>query len=234
MANRYPRLPEDDVVAAEMAPIPPEDWDRIQQGMRRRVSGMTPSIKMNKAVPWRRPEERDLGFLLELDPNVDSYQPLPHRVAIMVGSKERYHYPSYEVRSGKRTAIVDAVPGRREKDPDRQRLNRLLAAFYQSRRIAYQAVPSTAIRLEPRLSNARHILDCRSFTVDDRLRDIVVQALSDGTSTTIAGLENMLASELYVGRAVCRMALDGQLSLGLGARTPKEMLVGLRQRRAAR
>jgi hypothetical protein len=186
---------------------------------------------MNTWVPWRIPLERDLSYLLELDDNVDAYEPLPHRVAIKVGEKQRFHFPSFQVRSHGRIGIIDAVPLRREDDPDRNRLNRLLASMYRDRGILYQALPSSVIRAEPRFRNAQQVLGCRSFIPRPRLEYLVTQVLSDGTPRTLDDLVRALPRESHAGTAICRMVLDGKLSICLVAPSPGQMRVSLRQRK---
>ena len=80
MSTHYARFPNgEEIVAAHIAPLTSEDWNRIQANMRRRVSGVFSSRKMNAPLPWRKPLEKALFGLLEVGPWVDGIETMPTR-----------------------------------------------------------------------------------------------------------------------------------------------------------
>jgi hypothetical protein len=234
MSTHYARFPDgEEIAAACILPLTTEDWKRIQANMRRHVSGVFSSRKMNAPLPWRKPLERALLCLLEVDPWVDSIETMPHQVVLVVEGKERRYTPAIQIRSGGRTAVMDAVSDSRAADPARIELTSVLKSVYRAHGFDYSAVPQREILLEPRFGNARSILRCRGFTPDIETERRVVEVLSTARSSTIAGIQERLAPRPYVPETVCAMMLAGRVTLDLSAARPSEMRVALRTRDGA-
>ena len=231
MPTHYARFPNgEEMVAAHIAPLTTDDWKRIQASMRRRVSGVFSSQKMNAPLPWRKPPERDLLSLLEVDPWVDSIEVLPHQVMLIVEGRKRHHFPGFKIRSRGRIAVMDALSQWEAADPARAELTRLLEAVYAERGIKYSAVPQSQILLEPRFGNARFILRFRGFAPDIETQRRVIEVLSTARSSTIVQIQARLASLSYVPETVCAAALAGVLTLDLSAADPLAMRATLRLR----
>ena len=165
MSTHYARFPNgEEIVAAHIAPLTSEDWNRIQTNTRHRVSGVFSSRKMNAPLPWRKSLEKALLCLLEVDPWVDSIETMPHQVVLIVEGKERRYTPAIQVRSGGRVAIMDALTDSRAADPARIDVTRIRKSVYRTRGLDYGALPQRELLLEPRFGNALYILRCRGFT----------------------------------------------------------------------
>ena len=194
MSTHYARFPTgEETVPARVAPITTEDWKRIQDNMRRSVSGVFVSRKMDAPLPWRRPLERSLLCLLKVDPSVDTIETMPHQIALIVEGKERSYFPAVQIRSGGRTAVMDAVSDSRAADPARVELTAVLKSAYREFGLDYGAVPRREILLEPRFGNAMFILRCRGFTPDVETEQQVVDVLSTARSSTISEIHERLA-----------------------------------------
>jgi hypothetical protein len=229
MSTHYARFPDgEEIAAARILPLTTEDWKRIQANMRRRVSGVFSSRKMNAPLPWRKPLERSLLCLLELDSSVDSIETMPHQVVLIVEGKERRYTPGIQIRSGGRLAVMDALSDCRAADPARIELTGVLKSVYRASGLDYAAVPQREILLEPRFGNARYILRCRGFTTDIETERRVVEVLSTARSRTIAEIQERLAPRPYVPETVCAMMLAARVTLDLSAAQPSAMGVALR------
>lgn len=231
MSTHYARFPHgEEIAAARILPLTTDEWKRIQTNMRRRVSGVFSSRKMNAPLPWRKPLERALLCLLEVDPWVDTIETMPHQVVLIVEGKERRYTPGIQIRSGGRIAVMDALTDTRAADPARIEITKVLKSVYRARGIDYGAIPQQEILLEPRFGNARSILRCRGFTPDVETERRVVEALSTARSRTIAEIQERLAPRPYVPETVCAMMLAGRVALDLSAAQPSAMRAALRTR----
>ncbi len=229
MSTHYARFPDgEEIAAARILPLTTKEWKRIQDNMRRRVSGVFSSRKMNAPLPWRKPLERALLCLLEVDPWVDSIETMPHQVVLIVEGEEHRYTPSLQIRSGGRIALMDALSDSRADDPARIEVTRVLRSVYRARGLDYAAVPEREILLQPRFGNSRYILRCRGFTPDAETERRVVSVLSAARSSTIADIQERLASRPYVPETVCAMMLAGRVTLNLSAAQPSAMRVVLR------
>ena len=231
MSAHYARFPVgEETTPARFAPITNEDWKRIQASMRRQVSGAFTSMKMNAALPWRKPAERDMLALLEVDPKVDTIEVLPHQVVVLIEGKERRHFPSFQVRSGARTAIVDAISNREAAYPARKAFTAVLEDVYQERGLKYLAVAAGEILVEPRFANVRYILRCKRFSSAPETEREVIDILSERRSATLAEIRDQLSARPFVPETVCAMALSRMVNLNPGAPEPTEMAATLRLR----
>lgn len=196
--------------------------------MRRQVSGAFTSMKMNAALPWRKPAERDMLALLEVDPGVDTIEVLPHQVVLFVEGKQRRHFPSFQIRSGTRTAIVDALSNREAAYPARTAFTAVMKAVYEERGLNYLAVPAQQILLEPRFRNVRYILRCKRFAAALEAQREVIEVLSEHRSATLAEIRDQLPARAFVPETVCAMALAQIVNLNTDALEPTSMVATLR------
>lgn len=141
----------------------------------RRTAPPYGGVRCEGPIRFRSPLARDMGCLLDLDPDLRSWRCLP--LTLNNGSKE--HVPDFAVDRGNHHVLCDVVPRKGKKPPDWAEQ----AAEQQG--YAYEAVPEEQIR-GVHLENARDLLRYANarVTLGDRLR--VLAALDERGSMTIA------------------------------------------------
>jgi hypothetical protein len=213
-------------------PMEAEDWKRISASLSHRVHGVFPSRKTNAPVPWRTPQERDLIHLLEVDPEIEAYEALPERVAVIVNGRKRTLYPGFRVHCrDSRVAILDAVSDREANSAARCALTKHLTGFYAERGVAYRVIPEKVIRLEPRYSNAGYVLSHIGHSPTSGAEQRVMGVLSTKGPWTLRRLDEVLPGVDEPKATACAMALSGLLALDLSAQSPDDIGVSFHNRR---
>ncbi len=213
-------------VAARIRPINSTDWDIISRQLARRTHGVFASVKNDRSVPWRSREERDLMRLLEVDAEVVGYEPWPERVDYVADGKPRHHFPALKVITERATIMMDVFRNDGARAEHFTQLADMMGDTYARRGIHYAALTPREIRMEPRFSNALHVLDHRTLTPGpgDELR--IVEALTKrGGTATMGDLRAMLGD---AAETVFPMTLRRSLRLDLSASEPAHIGVSLR------
>jgi len=213
-------------LAARVRPLDSVDLDMLARLTARRTNGVIASLKNASPVRWRRPGERDLMLLLEVDAGVAGYQSLPERVEYVLDGKRRRHVPAVKADTDCGAIVMDVFPDRGEHAPWFRLLAEVVGAIYARRGIRYRAMAQAEVRLEPRFGNALHVLDYRSVRPSPAAELRVVEALTRrGGSATIAELRGMLGDG---ADATFPMALRRVLNLDLSAPEPSLIRASLR------
>jgi hypothetical protein len=189
--------------------------------------GLFASAKNARSIPWKTFASRDLMCLLETDAHVQSYEPSPECVSFVLDDITRRHVPSFRVRMGQGTAILDALVNVGGSGDRQRRTTEALAEIYADRGIPYRALSIGDIRLQPRFGNAKWILARRGYHTSEREELLVVGELSVQDRLTIAYLEAALPAVENVAAVVCAMAVQGHLTLDLSAPAALDMRVSL-------
>jgi hypothetical protein len=144
-----------------------------------RPTGYFPSISNGGAdVPYWNAVQLDFITLLEVDPNIVSFvaRPLEEEVKVLVDGKPILRRIGFHLRSLKYEAYVDIV---RKPGPAQDALQ----AYFSTMGLAYGWMTEAAIALEPRLSNARKMLEGACIEIPPDLTHMVSGAIGRGAST---------------------------------------------------
>ena len=212
-----------------ISPLDADDVSRMKAAQKRRAHGVFQSEKSGKSLPWRNEAERDLMALLEVDPAVHSMEAWPEKVSIVLNGRESSWVPALRVQfaDGPRTAILDAAETWDADKPWRRRLSRSLARIYGDRQIAYRFFAAREIRVQPRLRNAKAILERRGYPIDAASELLAIEALSVG-ARTIGEVGHIFPGGPDAARnTLYSMAIRGIVELDLSAAAAANMRVWL-------
>ena len=132
-------------------------------------------VRCEGPIRFRSALARDMGCLLDLDPDLRSWRCMP----LTLSERSKEHVPDFAIDRGTHHVLVDVVPRKGKKPPD------WVEQAAEQQGYAYEAVPEEQIR-SIRLENARDLLPYANarVTLGDRLR--VLAALDERGSMTIA------------------------------------------------
>lgn len=213
-------------VAARVRPLDSIDLDILGRLSAKRTNGIIASLKNGSPTRWRRPAERDLMLLLEVDADVVGYQSLPERVDFNLDGKPRRHVPAVRADTDRGPVVMDVFPDAGDNAPWFRMLAEVVRSVYARRGVRYAVLSPGEVRVEPRFGNALHVLDWRSVRPGPGAELRVVEALTrKGGSATVADLRSVLGDG---ADAVFPMALRRALSLDLSAREPSLIRASLR------
>lgn len=130
--------------------------------------GSPATVRCQGAPQFRSQLARDLGSLLDVDPDIETWECLPFAILLESISGERQrHVPDFRVlRSNGSALLLDALPVFGGKS----RMTGYQAVDLADER--YEQVAEHSIRTEPRLSNAKELLRYAGYQVSlsDRVR----------------------------------------------------------------
>lgn len=135
---------------------------RPTNGGRKNI-GKFPSLKNRRAIWYESLLERDYMYLLEIDPDVISFDSQPFRIRYFI-DKEPHHYtPDIRVVKKNITEIVEVKPERKTLEAEFISLVKRIAPICAREGFKYRVATEATIRMEPRLSNIKVLFKyCRT------------------------------------------------------------------------
>jgi hypothetical protein len=121
----------------------------------KKLIGKFPSLKMGRIVWYESLLERDYFYLLEIDPDVISYQEQPGLIHYLLDGERHRYTPDLLVWRRDKKQIVEVKPKKRAEEEKFVRLFRI--AGETCRKEGYEFVVATdeMIRLQPRLDGIK-------------------------------------------------------------------------------
>ncbi len=121
----------------------------------KKVIGKFPSLKMNTAIWWESQLERDYIYLLEIDPDVISYQGQPFTLAYNTLDKRRKYTPDFLVERKGSKQIVEVKPANKVSETQNLRRFQQAASICLAHNLELVVVTEKTIRVQPRLDNIK-------------------------------------------------------------------------------
>ncbi|SDD49316.1 hypothetical protein [Belnapia rosea] len=206
----------DGEVTFRLEPVPAAERARCAAGSAGVVNGIVGSQKNGRPMAYPNRHLGRLMVLLEVNPDVLSYETFPERVLFSLGGEERRHVPALRVRRRNGgTAVVDVEYG--NTPPEGSSKTRVLTAIYALRGWRYQRISKAVVSVEPRLGNATEILAHAYFTPPPATERAVVGALTNRGWRTIREIEADLPAEPHARATVFALALRGDVRADLSA-----------------
>ncbi len=120
-----------------------------------KVIGKFPSLKMNTAIWWESQLERDYIYLLEIDPDVLSYQGQPFTITYDSLDKRRKYTPDFLLERKGSRQIVEVKPDNKVEEFQNTRRFQQAANFCKANNLEFVVVTEKTIRVQPRLDNIK-------------------------------------------------------------------------------
>lgn len=191
---------------------------RIVTGRRNRCVGTFPSRKINRLVEFESMLELDAITIVEADPAVLGFLAQPRTMKWRdADGRARRYTPDLLVRTALGDAYREVKPARRlERDPSLKGRIDTIKACCQAEGAIFETWSDIDIRREPRLSNARLIVNAGRWSRPDLDAEAAVLGLAAIFGMTIgkAGVEAGMAPA-RIHRAVLRLAAFGALALNI-------------------
>ncbi|WP_228061929.1 TnsA endonuclease N-terminal domain-containing protein [[Phormidium] sp. LEGE 05292] len=99
--------------------------------------------------------ERDYMYLLEIDPDVESYRSQPLTISYTISNKQLKYTPDFLVKRKKFQQIVEIKPESKVHSPKNIRLFRCVAPLCQEQGYSFVVVTDKMIRVQPLLDNVK-------------------------------------------------------------------------------
>ncbi len=129
---------------------------RITNGGRK-VIGKFPSIKNGRMVWWESQLERDYLYLLEIDPEVLSYDTQPLKIEYFLDGKIHKYTPDIRVVRPNRKQIIEVKSEEKAKKEEYVELFRTVGPICRREGYDFIVVTDKDIRIQPRLNNVKFI-----------------------------------------------------------------------------
>ncbi|GAB1394766.1 hypothetical protein MASR1M60_29300 [Rhodocyclaceae bacterium] len=184
---------------------------RSQRGFRMKY----PSLKLGRMVACESLLEGDLVILLELSPEVLSYQEQPARIQYWDGIQMRDYFPDFEVVLMDGTRIhLEVKHSRKLAKPELARKYRAIAVHYQRTPIQFRIVTELECQREPLRSNLQRMNYLRTKKTAESLpSEAELYRLLGEASVSLAQLETILGVEttlrlLALGLLHCDLSVE--------------------------
>ncbi|WP_272819483.1 TnsA endonuclease N-terminal domain-containing protein [Scytonema hofmannii] len=110
---------------------------------------------MNTVVWWESQIERDYIYLLEIDPEVVSYQEQPLTITYTMEGKVRKYTPDFLVNQLQKTLLVEVKPDEKAHSKKNFHLFRHIAPIAKTHNMEFVVVTEKMIRVQPKLNNIK-------------------------------------------------------------------------------
>lgn len=121
----------------------------------KKVIGKFPSLKANTSIVWESQLERDYIYLLEIDPDVLTYQGQPFTIVYDNRDKRRKYTPDFLVERNGFRQVVEVKPESKVKEFSHTNRFRQAANFCLTHNLEFVVVTEKTIRVQPRLDNIK-------------------------------------------------------------------------------
>lgn len=181
-----------------------------------RVIGLFSSVKMERQVAWESQLEFDHLRLMEVDNAVVAFHAQPEECPYVHQGKPRRYYPDLRVELADGSVRMVEVKYKADADaPENKERFVIIKALYAERGISFEVVTELDIRRQPRLANAKLMLDYRDYDPSESLNLRVAEAFAVRRPVTLGDLEAALGFPTERRGELYAMALRGHFGIDL-------------------
>ncbi len=179
-----------------------------------RKTSKYPSWKMNGMLQCESENERNCMLLLDVCSWVKSYRPQPCVIKYRMDGQERKHFPDLLVTTHSGNELIEVKPRAHANHPDTARRTALLSELLPAHGYRYRLMLAENLALCPRLENAELIKRLGKAEVPALQRERIRALFQQNSSIPWSALQQDQLNP-HLPRHVCRMVLEGQLSIDL-------------------
>lgn len=173
------------------------------------------SFKMQKTVLWRSLLEFDYIYLLEIDSKVTGYERCVFKLSYSFLEKDYILKPNFVVNRNQQKYLVYFLRTDRKGEISNQQLKFLTKICRQNGYIL-QIISEEAIRLQPRLSNAKVIYKYATKSIEDPLLILLCYRLFENRkSLSLAEVDSFFRANSAAKREIFRLIYHGILSVDI-------------------
>jgi len=185
---------------------------RITNGGRK-VIGKFPSLKMGKMLWWESQLERDNDYLIEIDPDVLSYEEQPLKIRYFLDGKVHWYTPDLRVVRQDSKQIIEVKDEEHANSPEYIELFRRVAPICHRNGYEFIVVTDSTIRVQPRLDNVKLIYKYAKTLVTSEHQMLLYTLFSDKGSLTLGEISKWFASKGIPDGIVYSLIYNGILSV---------------------
>ena len=171
------------------------------------------SRKVALRMPYISSLERDLLYLLEVDPKIRAYLTQPMALRYREGELIRTHLPDVLSLANDQETLIEVKYADEAALPEMRRRTQILEAGLGRHGVAYRVLTEKIIRVEPRLTNARILCRYRWLTPDQRVLEPLQEYLEHKGSLTIRDAAAKFEQAAEAANSILAAVLRGQLAV---------------------
>jgi hypothetical protein len=154
------------------------------------IIGYYPSIKMGCMVSFESTIERDLIYILDFIPNVDSFIEQPFVITYLDGDKERTYTPDFEVLLTTGTRFVfECKPQSLINKPENQIKFKAARTWCSQQSCEYQVITDEILRKGYRLRNIKFLSQFARHCIPVSLQNVIIHIVKSASGSGISTLE---------------------------------------------
>jgi len=207
-----------------------ENGSRMRKVVKRsnyRVTGKYPSWKMQRMMQWESTIERDAFYLFDGTPGIISFHEQPAEIIYTINGKRAVHFPDVLIiTSDHRQLLLEIKSDKESQDDEIMQRTNLLKRLLAEQELSYVMLTESQIKLEPRLANMKTILRFgRKSTPLFKQERVIRTCFKNKICHLGTVLSQQSGKEDF--SVLCRMILDGTVSLPLNDELNEESLLTL-------
>jgi len=185
---------------------------RITNGGRK-VIGKFPSIKNGKMVWWESQLERDYFYLLEIDPDVISYQEQPLKIRYYLDGEPHRYTPDIRVIRLNGKEIVEVKLKEVAEKEEYVQLFKRVDPICRAKGYEFVVATEETIRIQPRLDNIKLIYKYAKATVTSEHQILLYSIFSGQESLSLGEIINGFNARQISQNVVYALIYHGILSV---------------------
>jgi hypothetical protein len=205
------------------------EWQMLVQMSPGVRSGVFASVAFGRPLRWLGEHHLAALILFELDPGIDGIEIMPEAVTVTIQGWRETFYPMFRLTMGGQTVVIDALAQSQYSSRD-ENLNWPVDALqraYSAIGIGYKALREREVNAQPRMRNARAVVDGQAPVPCVATMDIIAKLLTRRGRHTIRTIVAALPDVPDVMATVFAMATHRWVNLTLWSATPGAMVVKL-------
>jgi hypothetical protein len=170
---------------------------------------------MQKTVLWRSLLEFDYIYLLEIDSEVTQYERCAFKLSYSFLEKDCILKPNFVVKRHQQQCLVYLVRNNRKDEISTQQL-KFLTKICRQNGYLLQIISEDAVRLQPRLSNAKIIYKYATKSIEDPFLILLCYRLFENRkSLSLREVVSFFTTNAATKRDVFRLIYHGILSIDI-------------------
>lgn len=160
------------------------------------IIGRFPSFKLGRMVDFESLIERDLIFVLDFEPDIETFCEQPLTIEYQDDGKVRHYTPDFHVVKKGQNILIECKPEKFVQSAKNQRKFRAGQAWCETRGWTYQLVTDQSLNSGYRLQNIKHLTQFARYVISPAMRQCICAfLLATSSPVTIAEVMVMVAPQ---------------------------------------
>jgi hypothetical protein len=199
---------------------------RPPNGGRRNI-GLFPSLKSGKSEWYESLLERDMLYLLAIDPGVISFRTRPFKITFLINDEPFWHIPDILAVRENKKQVIEVKPEEKTLTEDFILRTKCVSSVCRQHGYEYCVATEKFIRVEPRLSNVKLLFKYSRTEISERSQAALYNFFAQKEEVELQEVEALFKSSGKARQLTYALLYWGLLSVDINQNISQNVMVRL-------